>query len=40
MIEQYLPNNNETATVTFRQKFLPTKQSPVTAACDDGGLAF
>jgi hypothetical protein len=26
MIGQYLPNNNETATVAFRQKKLPTKQ--------------
>jgi hypothetical protein len=26
MIRQYLPNNNETATVTFRQEILPTKQ--------------
>jgi hypothetical protein len=26
MIGQYLPNNNETATVAFRQKILPTKQ--------------
>jgi hypothetical protein len=26
MIVQYLPNNNETATVVFRQKNLPTKQ--------------
>jgi hypothetical protein len=26
MIRQYLSNNNETATIAFRQKFLPTKQ--------------
>jgi hypothetical protein len=26
MIGQYLPNNNETATVAFHQKILPTKQ--------------
>jgi hypothetical protein len=31
MIGQYLPNNNETATVAFSQKILPTKQ-PLSAS--------
>jgi hypothetical protein len=33
MIKQYLPNSNETATVAFRQKILPTKQPLAAVQC-------
>jgi hypothetical protein len=34
MIRQYLPNNNETATVTFRQKFCQLNSLTVKVTVD------